>query len=230
MRVGLDVSLNSTGVVINIDQKITLHKIISELKGRHSSDCTIHSYDRVFSNDDYSIENICKIISGEKLANKIKDIIMDAFMNSDATEISIRMEGSAMGSFGNKSRGDDMTNFSALTKRKMISIKQVKTITIVPPTTLKKFATGKGNAKKDEIVLKFYEIFPEYNRSTKDDDIADAYFLSQIEKEVANITVWNRDLYETTYKFQTTTKSIEDTKPVKPKKKKKAKKLKLPKE
>lgn len=224
MKVGLDVSMNSTGLVIDIDHKITIHKIISEMKGRHSSDCKVHSYDRIFSNDDYSIENISKIISAEKLANKIAEIIHDAFMDSSSSAINVRMEGSAMGGFGMKSRVDDMTNFSAIVKRKMISTKQVQSISIIPPTTLKKFATGKGNAKKDAILESFYLLFPEFEKSTKDDDIADAYFLSQINSDVATITTWKREDYENVYKYQTTTKSIADTKPVKVKKVKRVKK------
>ena len=47
----------------------------------------------------------------------------------------------------------------------------------VPPATLKKFATGRGNAKKVEIVLAVYKHF---GKEIRDDNEADAYVLAQM--------------------------------------------------
>jgi crossover junction endodeoxyribonuclease RuvC len=47
----------------------------------------------------------------------------------------------------------------------------------VPPSTLKKFATGRGNAKKTEVILSVYK---HYGREFTDDNEADAYVLAQI--------------------------------------------------
>ena len=49
--------------------------------------------------------------------------------------------------------------------------------TIVAPTTLKKFATGKGNSPKDSILL---EIYKRYGISFQNDNLADAYILARI--------------------------------------------------
>lgn len=49
--------------------------------------------------------------------------------------------------------------------------------TIVPPTSLKKFVTGKGNAKKDSILLSVYK---KWGIEFKDDNMADAYGLSRL--------------------------------------------------
>lgn len=48
---------------------------------------------------------------------------------------------------------------------------------IVAPTTLKKFITGKGNIKKDVILL---EIFKRYDIEFYDDNLGDAYGLAKI--------------------------------------------------
>ena len=48
---------------------------------------------------------------------------------------------------------------------------------IVAPTTLKKFITGKGNIKKDVILL---EIFKRYDVEFYDDNLGDAYGLAKI--------------------------------------------------
>lgn len=47
----------------------------------------------------------------------------------------------------------------------------------VPPTTLKKFSTGKGNCKKD-LVLK--EVYRRWKFDTDNDNIADAYVLARM--------------------------------------------------
>lgn len=47
----------------------------------------------------------------------------------------------------------------------------------VPPTSLKKFASGKGNTKKDELVLPIYK---RWGFESNSDNIRDAYVLAQI--------------------------------------------------
>ena len=52
--------------------------------------------------------------------------------------------------------------------------------TIVPPTTLKKFVTGKGTCKKDLMLLKVYK---RWNEEFSDDNLADAFSLAMFMKE-----------------------------------------------
>jgi crossover junction endodeoxyribonuclease RuvC len=47
----------------------------------------------------------------------------------------------------------------------------------VPPTTLKKFATGKGNVKKEDMILPIYK---RYGYENDSDNIRDAFILAQI--------------------------------------------------
>lgn len=56
--------------------------------------------------------------------------------------------------------------------------KGIKTI-LVAPTTLKKYVSGKGNCKKNEMLLAVYKKF---GQSFDDDNRADAYGLCQIGK------------------------------------------------
>lgn len=49
--------------------------------------------------------------------------------------------------------------------------------TDIPPATLKKFASGKGNIKKDELAV---EIFERWGFKHKSDNVRDAYVLAQI--------------------------------------------------
>lgn len=48
---------------------------------------------------------------------------------------------------------------------------------LVPPTTLKKYATGKGNAKKQEMMLQMYK---RWGVELTDDNAADSYALARI--------------------------------------------------
>lgn len=54
---------------------------------------------------------------------------------------------------------------------------------IVPPSTLKKYATGKGNCEKSMVLLKVYENF---GVSMKNDNEADAYVLAHIAMSLNN--------------------------------------------
>lgn len=47
----------------------------------------------------------------------------------------------------------------------------------VPPTVLKRYATGKGNAKKIEVVLSVYK---KWGKEFRDDNLADAYVLARM--------------------------------------------------
>ena len=52
---------------------------------------------------------------------------------------------------------------------------------IVPPTTLKKWASGKGNARKDDMKLHAYKL---YGFEHKDDNAVDAYLLARLAAQI----------------------------------------------
>ncbi len=54
----------------------------------------------------------------------------------------------------------------------------------VPPTSLKKFVTGKGNAKKDLMLLNVYK---RWDFDTEDDNEADAYGLAQFGRAIIGL-------------------------------------------
>lgn len=66
-----------------------------------------------------------------------------------------------------------LVELGTLVRRSLITL-QVPYI-VVPPPTLKKFATGKGNAQKD-LMLK--EVFRRWAYDTPSNDLADAYWLA----------------------------------------------------
>ena len=60
---------------------------------------------------------------------------------------------------------------------------RLKPFVIVQPTSLKKFVTGKGNSKKDIMMLETYK---SYNESFSDNNLCDAYNLSKIGEAILN--------------------------------------------
>ncbi|MGZ8924649.1 MAG: crossover junction endodeoxyribonuclease RuvC [Nitrososphaeraceae archaeon] len=98
----------------------------------------------------------------------------------------ITLEGLAFGGIGNATR-----QLSGLQYTIVLNIRQLKLdCTIVPPTNLKKFATGKGSAKKDDM----YDILPDYfkiylkekgiKKSSGLGDIVDAYWLARYQLDL----------------------------------------------
>lgn len=57
----------------------------------------------------------------------------------------------------------------------------LRTPLLVPPTVVKKFAAGKGNAKKQEMLLQIYK---RYGLEFNNDNAADAYALARIASKV----------------------------------------------
>jgi crossover junction endodeoxyribonuclease RuvC len=63
----------------------------------------------------------------------------------------------------------------------------------VPPTSVKKFATGKGNTKKDEMVLPIYKRWGFEHTS---DNVRDAFVLAQMAKSMydsSNLTEYQKE-------------------------------------
>jgi len=64
----------------------------------------------------------------------------------------------------------------------------------VTPSMLKKFATGKGNTKKEDMVL---PIFKRWDFEHPSDNVRDAYVLAQIARSIknnANLTAFQKDV------------------------------------
>ena len=83
------------------------------------------------------------------------------------------IEGYSFGSFGKSSSMSNIIELSGIIKYDL-TIRE-RTYVDVPPTILKKFITGKGNAKKEDIKLALYK---KYQKEFKNSDEADAYALT----------------------------------------------------
>ena len=122
---GIDQSLTGTGIVIIEDDIITHQQLLSTKKTKDTKSPTI----------DYTRRLLV-------IKNTIKEIIVSFGIDM------IAMEGMA---FGAKGRAIfDIGGLSHLLREAFIELE--KPFIIVPPATLKKFWTGKGNANKEMMI------------------------------------------------------------------------------
>lgn len=83
-------------------------------------------------------------------------------------------------SFGSKSQGHSIGEGGGVTKLAMYQVvenEESTPLTLVPPTTLKKFVLGKGQGEKNQILLSVYK---RWGVDLDRDDHADAYGLSRV--------------------------------------------------
>ncbi len=83
-------------------------------------------------------------------------------------------------SFGSKGQGYlNLAELAGIIKYELFSYRYTPGggLTIVPPTTLKQFATGKGNADKSAMILQAYK---EFSLEFTCNDECDAFWLAQV--------------------------------------------------
>lgn len=199
--IGVDPSINSTGVVIR-DGKETYfyiiknndHKLNSKgvekdpltKKERIAQETQEHFeyvlYDKMYgakeessydreSRKTQSLVNICKTLDDIISRHTIGGCICNACI-----------EGISYGSSGHTTAIYDLAGLNYLLRKTLYD--HCDNVLIAPPGHVKKFATGNGSADKDTMITVFEAIHPELDIPKKD-DIADAWFMSLMaEKEI----------------------------------------------
>lgn len=146
---GLDLSLTGTGVVVLEDGKVVVEELIKSKP--HEEKTPVHEIERIVL---------------------IKERILTIAEESNPDLVCI--EGLAFG----------VRNATALVQlaglnymiREYLWQRGIKFL-IVAPTSLKKFTTGHGNAKKEEMML---EVFNKYGIAFTDDNCNDAFCLANL--------------------------------------------------
>ncbi len=101
----------------------------------------------------------------------------------------IMMEGLSFGARGDATRDLGGLQYTIIIR---CSVQGKIPVTIIAPTSLKKYATGSGRAKKEQVINalpesvhnKFLELG--YKKTTGLQDLADAYFLGRMYEEIDN--------------------------------------------
>ena len=178
IRVGLDLSINSTGVTVIVGNKINYHIITGKLT-RKQEQCdyiTYHHYDKWSPADDatYIQKEQCKTHNIHEISTIIKDILFTIYKIHKADEVCVQIEGVAFGASG------DVVGLAGLNYQvRYILLEKNISFNIISPMQLKKAAVGNGGADKDVIIDAFQRCTGFRNPlNVKVDDVADAYFLA----------------------------------------------------
>lgn len=162
--IGLDLSLTGTGVVVIQKEKIIVQKLIKSKPPEEKNPTT-------------EIERIIGIKKG------ITDIIEDG----SAPDLVV-IEGLAYG-VRNATALVQLSGLNYMIREYLYSRKIP--FLIIAPTSVKKFITGSGIAKKDIMML---EVYKRYGVSMIDDNECDAYSLARI--GLATLETNKDDLFE----------------------------------
>ena len=197
LYVGIDPSINSTGITINIwennslftevfyiikgnkltkkEQKVTedddLNKVIYS---------TYEKIDIKDAKDSHELELI-KTKNLLNIVNVISHIITVYSKHCDY--IYVGMEGLSYGSSVRTRSIYELAGLNYLIRNELMT-KHMCKLYILPPTEVKKFATGIGNCSKDAVINVFSSIFPNLLKIPKIDDIADSWFICNYVRDI----------------------------------------------
>lgn len=181
ISIGIDPSMNSTGVCIYDDRSATnIYYIIPATMTRKMSGfdhpfVKYRGYDKVSTTGlEYSEKESVKTENLMKIIDRIDEVI-DGLDRRDGAQA--YMEGISYGSAG-AGQVADLAGLNYLIRatlhRHGIPFK------ILPPTQVKKFAVGNGSADKDTMIAAWKKLDKNISSITeiKIDDCADAFFLA----------------------------------------------------
>ena len=161
---GLDLSINSTGVCFNNGDDVIYCNIVPKItrnQRRNESDrLMMIEYNKIDGNDDHNIYEICRIVENLIEEYNINKVVMEAPAFQAHGRSTITLAG---------------LNYSI---RQML-MRVVVEYETVQPTTLKKWFTGNGMADKGMMVRCWKVLDPIANtlKAMKIDDLADSYAL-----------------------------------------------------
>ena len=197
LYVGIDPSINSTGVTINIWENNSLFtEVFYIIKGNKLTKkeqnvaedddlnkviySTYEKIDIKDAHDSHELELI-KTKNLLNIVNVISHIITVYSKHCDY--IYVGMEGLSYGSSVRTRSIYELAGLNYLIRNELMA-KHMCKLYILPPTEVKKFATGIGNCSKDAVINVFSSIFPNLLKIPKIDDIADSWFICNYVRDI----------------------------------------------
>lgn len=178
-KIGLDLSINSTGVCINVDGVCDYYIIASKLTKKQQE--FVHPFVHILhytKNEPAGEYNEKEAIKTNNINNIVKMIEWILLHKSSSKGIdAVNIEGVSFGSTGSAAL-IDLSGLNYMV-RKMLIDNNIP-FNIISPTQNKKFATGNGSAVKEVMIDAWKRLDKNISNITeiKIDDLADAYFLS----------------------------------------------------
>lgn len=155
ISIGIDPSLTSTGVVVLRDEEVLMCETLPNQPSL------------------YLVERVAKIL------HRVEQVVKLNYKRYPKESIVIALEGF---SYGSKGRSVFDIGYLGWRIRELLinmeSSFKIKWL-LVPPSNLKKYASGKGNCKKEIVIM---NVFKRWNQEFEDNNQADAYVLARVAK------------------------------------------------
>ena len=197
LYVGIDPSINSTGITINIWEDNSLFtEVFYIIKGNKLTkkeqnvaedddlNKVIYStYEKIDIKDAVDSHEL-ELIKTKNLLNIVNVIshIISVY-SKHCDYIYVGMEGLSYGSSVRTRSIYELAGLNYLIRNELMT-KHMCKLYILPPTEVKKFATGIGNCSKDAVINVFSSIFPNLLKIPKIDDIADSWFICNYVRDI----------------------------------------------
>lgn len=199
LYVGIDPSINSTGITISryendveVEIKFYIIKNGKLTKRESAANDSIDNFEYIIYNkidltqfkDDNHVFEYYKTKNMVEVVNTIYDLILNEVKKYSAI-VNVVIEGISYGSSIRTKSIFDLAGLNYMIRYKLITSDiQHLNLSIATPSNIKKYATGKGNANKESIMTIFKYIFPEMQNIPKLDDIADSYFMAMFSRDI----------------------------------------------
>jgi Holliday junction resolvasome RuvABC endonuclease subunit len=183
IRIGIDPSINSTGICIKRGKKTLYYIITSKMTKKmkaFQSHCITYlpSEKQEAKNEAYSTKENVKFCNIYSICEHIYNILSEL----NGKEVEVYMEGVSYGSVGSAA----LVDLSFLNASIRMTLKRLNIpFTIVSPTSLKKFACANGQADKFLMIDAWKRMDKNISdiKDIKIDDLADSYFLACYKSE-----------------------------------------------
>ena len=185
--IGIDPSINSTGMTIRTDTGfcrffiIKGDKLTKKEKNAQSDNSEIFEYclyqkENVKDTNNAHERELAKAHNLSTIADTIYNIIEELLQKfrktSTIDSVTICMEGISYGSI-HSAAVMDLAGLNYLIRDRLHHHTVVGTLLVTPPAEIKRFYTGSGNANKQLMISTFKGSFPDFDLP-KLDDIADS--------------------------------------------------------
>lgn len=194
--IGIDPSINSTGMTIRTDTGfcrffiIKGDKLTKKEKNAQSDNSEIFEYclyqkENVKDTNNAHERELAKAHNLSTIADTIYNIIEELLQQfrktSSIDSVTICMEGISYGSI-HSAAVMDLAGLNYLIRDRLHHHTVVGTLLVTPPAEIKKFFTGDGTAKKLVVINCFKQLYPNFNLP-KIDDIADSYSMAKYARD-----------------------------------------------
>ena len=185
--IGIDPSINSTGMTIRTDtgfcrffiikgDKLTKKEKNAQLDNSEIFEYCLYQKENVKDTNNAHERELAKAHNLSTIADTIYNIIEDLLQQLRKTgtidSVTICMEGISYGSI-HSAAVMDLAGLNYLIRDRLHHHTVVGTLLVTPPAEVKRFYTGSGNANKQLMISTFKGSFPDFNLP-KIDDVCDS--------------------------------------------------------